>query len=182
MDGARTEQALGWQVFHPEPGREVLIHNGGTGGYRSALALEPAKGSAVVTLANSGAEPSTTDLAVHFLVGSPVAPTPPVPPAPPAVAARTEITLPPGELDKFVGRYDFGSGIVFAVTRDGDTLRAQREGAVTGPALPIFPETPTSFFWKAVDAQVRFTIDENGKVTGAELSQAGMTVPGKKVG
>src|SRR5690606_6132070 len=75
---SRDEQALGWLVLHPEPGREVLMYNGGTAGYRSALVLEPAKDRVVVALANSAAEPSTTDLAMHLLVGSTVAQTPTV--------------------------------------------------------------------------------------------------------
>ena len=177
----RLEQALGWQVVHPEPGRTVLMHNGGTGGYRSALALEPATGSAAVVLANSAAEPSATDLAVHVLVGSPVAPTPPVPPAPPPPTVRAEVTLPTAELERVVGRYDFGPGIVFDVVRDGAGLKAQRQGAATGPALPIFPEAPLEFFWKAVDAEIRFIADESGKVTGAEFSQGGQTLTGKRV-
>jgi hypothetical protein len=177
----RVEQALGWQVLHPEPGREVLMHNGGTGGYRSALVLEPAKGTAAVVLANSAAEPSATDLAVHVVVGSPVAPTPPVPPPPPAASARSEITLPAAELDRVVGRYDFGMGIVFEVVRDGDGLKAQRQGSATGPALPIFPEAPLTFFWKAVDAQIRFIADETGKITGAEFSENGQMLPGKRI-
>jgi CubicO group peptidase (beta-lactamase class C family) len=177
----RVEQALGWQVLHPEPGREVLMHNGGTGGYRSALVLEPAKGTAAVVLANSAAEPSATDLAVHVVVGSPIAPTPPVPPPPPAASARSEITLPAAELDRVVGRYDFGMGIVFEVVRDGDGLKAQRQGSATGPALPIFPEAPLTFFWKAVDAQIRFIADETGKVTGAEFSENGQMLPGKRI-
>ena len=167
----RTEQALGWIVVHPEPGREVLMHNGGTGGYRSALVIEPAMQTAVVALVNSAVEPSATDLAT----------TPPVPPPPAAPAAREEIALSPAEFDRVVGRYDFGSGVVFEVTREGDGLRAQRQGAVTGPVLPIFAEAPLSFFWRAVDAQVRFTTDESGKVTGAVFTQAGQTLTGKRV-
>jgi len=43
----RSEQALGWQVFHPEPGRDIVMHGGGTGGFRTHLALEPAKARAL---------------------------------------------------------------------------------------------------------------------------------------
>src|SRR5690606_21683506 len=178
----RTEQALGWMVVHPEPGRDVLMHNGGTGGYRSALVLEPAKDTAVVALANSAAEPSTTDLATHLLVGSPISPTPSVPPAPEASPERTEVTLPAAELDRVTGRFDFGSAVVFRVWRDGDTLRAQRQGAATGPVLPIFAEAPLHFFWKAVDAQVEFTTDASGAVTGAVFTQGGQSLTGRKIG
>lgn len=178
---ARSEQALGWQVVHPEAGREIVMHGGGTGGFRAHLALEPSTRRAVVALANSAAEPSAADLAIHVLVGSPVAPTPPVPPAPPPAAARTEVALPPAELDRVLGRYEFAPGVIFDVTRQGDTLRAKREGSAVGPLLEIFPEAPLSFFWKAVDAQVRFTTDESGKVTGAVFTQSGQSMTGKRL-
>lgn len=179
---ARAEQALGWQVIQPEPGREVIMHGGGTGGYRSHLVLEPATGRAVVAFANSAAEPSTTDLAMHLLLGSPVAPTPPSAEPPPAPAPRSEVKLPAEELDRVAGRYDFGPGVVFRVWRDGSTLLAQREGSETGPVLRIHPEAPLRFFWKAVDAQVTFTADEDGKVTGAVFTQDGQSLPGRRLG
>jgi serine-type D-Ala-D-Ala carboxypeptidase/endopeptidase len=165
-----SEQALGWQVFHPEPGREIVMHGGGTGGFRTHLALEPAKARAVVALANSAAEPSAADLAIHVLVGSPIAPTPPVPPAPPPPTARTEAALPVTELDRIVGRYDFGDGIL-AITRDGTRLNAARAGVQT---LQIFPEAPLQFFYKAIDAQLRFTADDSGKVTGVVFTMPGL--------
>lgn len=176
----RAEQALGWQVVHPEPGREVLMHNGGTGGYRSALVLEPSKGSAVVALANSAAEPSTTDLALHVLVGSPLAPTPPVPP-PPAAVERTEVTLPVAELDRVLGRFEFLPGVVFNVTREGNQVRAQRQGSAVGPVLPIFAEAPLKFFWRAVNGTVEFTTDASGTVTGAVATFDGQKLTGRKL-
>ena len=101
--------------------------------------------------------------------------------SPPAQVKRTAIDLAPAELDRVVGRYDFSAGVVFEVTREGDELRAQRQGTVTGPVLPIFAEAPLSFFWKAVDAQVRFITDESGKVTGATFTQSGQTLTGKRI-
>jgi D-alanyl-D-alanine-carboxypeptidase/D-alanyl-D-alanine-endopeptidase len=177
----RVKQGLGFQVVRPEPGRELVVHDGGTGGFRSTLALEPARHSAVVVLTNSAAEPSTNDLGSRILIGTPVKPTPPLVPPPPPRSVHNEVTLPAAELGQVVGRYDFGNGIVFAVHRDGDHLVAQREGAVTGPVLPIFAEAPLKFFWKAVDAQVAFTTDESGKVIGATFTQAGQSLAGKRL-
>jgi CubicO group peptidase (beta-lactamase class C family) len=180
--GTGYEQALGWQVGTLEPGaRKMLIHNGGTGGFRSVLALLPAQGRAVVVLANSAAEPSATDLGLHVLAGFPLVPTLPVPPAPPPPVARTEITLPAAELDRFDGRYDLGGGIEFVFTRDGDRLLAQRQGGITGPVLQVFPEAPLAFFYKALDAQFVFTADADGKVTGVEFIQGPVKAPGKRV-
>ncbi len=152
------------------------------GGFQTILALEPAKGRAVVALSNSQAQPGPGDIALHILIGLPVAPTPAVPSAPPPRTSHIEITLPAEALDKVVGRYqmDFaGVPGVVAITRDGATLRAQRADVPGAPALPIYPEAPLAFFWKAVDAQIRFTTDASGVVTGAMLSQGGATFTGK---
>jgi D-alanyl-D-alanine-carboxypeptidase/D-alanyl-D-alanine-endopeptidase len=178
---ARIQQALGWVVMHPEPGRELLLHDGGTGGFRSVLALEPAKGRAAVVLINSAGEPAAADLGLHIVVGMPVESTPPVPPAPPPPVKRTEISLPADELDKFVGRYDFGPGFVIAVRREGGILGVVREDFAGAHALQIFPEAPLAFFWKALDAQIRFTTDVSGAVTGAELTQSGQSFTGKRI-
>lgn len=160
-----------------------MSHGGQTGGYQTVLMLEPSTSRAVVALSNSQAQPAPDDIALHILVGTRVAPTPPVPPAPPPPVVHTEIALPVGELDKFVGRYwmDFaGTPGVVAIARDGATLRARRADIPGAPALPIYPEAPLAFFWKAVDAQIRFIADASGVVTGAELSQGGATFAGKR--
>jgi hypothetical protein len=141
----RFEQALGW-VVRRLPGRELLMHDGRSHGFSSILIVEPAKGRAVVALANSAAEPGPVDLAFNIVGGQPVQPTPAVPPAPPPFVPRTEISLSVAELDKVGGRYDFG-GFVVAITRDGGYLYAQtqREGVPGAPRLQIVPEEPLAF-------------------------------------
>jgi CubicO group peptidase (beta-lactamase class C family) len=176
-----VDQALGWEVMRLPPDRELLAHGGQTGGFQTMLMLEPAKRRAVVALSNSQAAPGPDDIALHILTGLPVAPTPPVPPVPPPPTKHTEISLPAAELDKFVGRYDFGNGFTIAVTRDGATLRVLREGIPGAQAAPVYPEAPLAFFWKVVDAQIRFTADASGAVTGTELKQGGATFTGKRV-
>lgn len=178
----RFEQALGWLVRRL-PGRELLMHNGQSLGFSSVLILEPAMGRAVATLVNSAAEPGPEDLAFNIVGGQRVEPTPPVPPAPPPFAPRTEISLPVDELDKIVGRYEFDSGVMLTITRDGGYLyaQAQREGAPAGPRLQIVPEAPLAFFWKAMDAQIRFTTDASGMVTGAIGAQEGRPMVGRRV-
>ena len=47
-----------------------------------------------------------------------------------------------------------------SVTKEGDQLFAQLTGQ---PRFEIFPATETKFFWKVVDANVEFLLDENGK-------------------
>jgi CubicO group peptidase (beta-lactamase class C family) len=176
--GAAVQQALGWEVMHPRPDRELLVHDGETGGYQTILILEPSKARAVVALSNSQAAPGPSDLALHVLMGLPVDTTPPVPPPP---ATHTEIALPAADLEKFVGRYNLGPSFNIAVTRRDGTLYVLREEAPGGQPLPVYPEAPLAFFWKALDATIRFTADANGAVTGVEIKQGAATFTGKRV-
>jgi CubicO group peptidase (beta-lactamase class C family) len=175
-DNPRLEQALGWMFRRAPGGGEILMHDGETWGYRAMLALQPSAGRAVVGLANSRADPPPADLALHILAGAPVQPTAPLP------TVHTEIALPAEALEKFVGRYDFGPGFTVAVTRDGRSLYALRESIAGASPLQIFPEAPLAFFWKTMDAQVRFFADAGGAVTGAEISQSGRTFFGRRIG
>jgi CubicO group peptidase (beta-lactamase class C family) len=173
----QAEQALGWQVVHPAPGRELLAHGGGTGGYRSQLVIDPANGRAVIALTNAAAEPSVGDIAMRVLLGSPIGPTPPVMPPPPAAETRTEVQLPASELDRVVGRYEI-AGRVFTFTREGDHLWAEPDGL---PRARAYAEAPLQFFWRGIDVQIRFTTDESGAVTGGVFTQAGQQVPVRKL-
>jgi CubicO group peptidase (beta-lactamase class C family) len=74
---------LAWLIARPAEGREILFHNGGTGGFRSAMALEPAARRGVVVLTNAAVEPASDDLAMHLLLGTPLAPAIPPPPESP---------------------------------------------------------------------------------------------------
>jgi hypothetical protein len=106
---------------------------------------------------------------------------PAVPSAPLPPAQHTEISLPAERVEKFVGRYDFGSSIIIAITRERAALRAQREGIAGAPAMQIFPDAPLACFWTAADAQIEFTTDANGAVIGAELSQSSQLLTGKRI-
>ena len=48
------------------------------------------------------------------------------------------------------------------------------------PPFQIFPESPLAFFWRVVDAQIRF-VEQDGAVTGAVFSQGGQTAEIAKV-
>jgi hypothetical protein len=170
----RLDIALGWMITRPS---EMLFHGGGTGGFRTAMALDRVKRRGVVVLTNSAVEPSADDLAIHMMIGTPVATAGKVPPPPPPPRVHGEIKLPPAQLDKVVGTYEILPTLQLKVWRDGDGLMAQMSGA---PPFPIFAEAPLAFFWKVVNADVRF-IEEDGKVTGAHFTQDGREASAKKL-
>lgn len=174
-----SEIGLAWIISKPAVGRQILFHNGGTGGFRTAMVLEPGKRRGIVVLTNAAIERAPDDIAMQLLLGAPTQPAAPVPPTPPP-STHAEVTLPPDELDRVEGRYDFTPTLALTVKRDGDGagLKAQMSGQA---ALPIFPEAPLSFFWRAVNAQARFTVGPDGKVAGVVLTQGGQQLNGKRV-
>ena len=82
------------------------------------------------------------------------------------------------EFDKFNGEYELVPGFVLTVRREGDKLMTQATGQ---QAFQVFPESKTKFFLKVVDAQIEFTMDDAGAVTGLTLYQAGRVMPAKKI-
>ena len=93
--------------------------------------------------------------------------------------ARQAIALDPALADRYAGRYAIAPGFVLTIRRDGSRLLAQAGGQE--PA-EILPETPTSFFFRDVEAQLEFALDAQGTVTGLTLCQAGRDLPACKLG
>jgi len=172
--GPRAETGLGWVIL-PAPAGAVMLHDGGTGGFRTAMAFEPGKRRAVILLTNAAVEPSATDLALHLLIGTAPAPVRPVPPAPDA--GRTAIALPAEQLDRLVGRYVFSPALTVEISRDGARLIAQ---ATNAPRLPIHAQTPLDFFWRDIDAQIRFVPGADGRIASVVLRQDGQELTGQR--
>jgi hypothetical protein len=120
-----------------------------------------------------------TDLAEHYsqlsvymrLLGM-------VPPSALPPRRRAAIDLPATALSPYVGVYELTPGTEFAVTmRDGALYIRSSNG---GGALHLWPESRTDFFVNEVDAQVSFTRDAGGAVTGLVLQQYGRDRPARK--
>ena len=154
------EIGLGW-ILRTEHDRTILWHNGGTGGYRSFVGFDPVSGSGVVVLSNTTF--SVDDLGFHLLDRRFDLSTPP--------PQRTEIELDPGIYDEYAGRYQVAKGTIATVTRENDQIFIQLTGQ---PRLEIFPESQSSFFLRAVEAQISFGRDEGGTVDHMVLHQNGL--------
>jgi D-alanyl-D-alanine-carboxypeptidase/D-alanyl-D-alanine-endopeptidase len=162
------EIALGWHIFAGK-GKEIIWHNGGTGGYRTFIGYDPKARTGVVVLSNAGTLAGPDDIGRHLLdpetpllaQNSPLV-TPP--------KTHTEVTVDPKLFDGYVGRYQFAPAVFLTVTRDGGHLFVQLTGQ---PALEVFPESEKDYFLKVVDAQVTFETNSQGKATAVVLHQLG---------
>jgi hypothetical protein len=83
-------------------------------------------------------------------------------------AQHKETTLPPSTLARYVGTYQMPSNAELSITLDGNQLNAQLTGQ---PAVPIFAESETLFFYKVVEATLEFQKDASGTVTAVRLRQ-----------
>ncbi|MGB8634935.1 MAG: serine hydrolase [Rhodanobacteraceae bacterium] len=87
-----------------------------------------------------------------------------------AEPSQKEVKLQPAVLAEYVGRYTLAPGVAFTVTLHGDQLMVQLTGQ---QAFPVFASSRDHFFYRVVDAQLRFQRDKSGKVDALILHQAG---------
>lgn len=96
----------------------------------------------------------------------------------PLPAARQAVKLDPKLYDRLTGDYELTPGFIITLVRRGDGLFSQATGQ---PEVELFPESETRFFLKVVDAQIDFTVDASGRVTGLVLHQGGQDLPARKI-
>ena len=120
-----------------------------------------------------------TDLAEHYaqiavymrLLGM-------IPPSALPPKQRIAIELPVSALSPYVGLYELGRGVQFDISmRDGALFITPR----TGGAVRLWPSSNSDYFVKEVDAEITFTRDASGAVTGFVLHQYGHDRPAKKI-
>lgn len=159
---------LAWQL---DPKQRLFWHNGQTGGFHSFVAFQTDRKVGVVVLSNTTSkliDPLGNQL-LRLLLGLPAQ----------HLKVRMPIRLDPATLDQYVGKYPMFPGFEIVVFREGERLLAQ---ATNQPALGIYPESETEFFYRAVDARITFTKDKAGNVTKLVLHQNGLALPAWKGG
>lgn len=163
------EIALGWHI-QKKYDREIVWHNGGTGGYHSFVGFDPKSRTGVVVLSNSAND--IDDIGRHvmdarFELAKMEAP-----------REHKEVAVDPKLFDGLIGKYQLAPGFVIDVTRAEDKLYIQATGQ---GKIQVFPESETEYFLKVVDAQVTFVKDENGKFSKLILHQMGRDMPAPRV-
>jgi len=159
MDGVKI--ALAWHV-ESRQGEEIVWHNGMTGGYASFVAFTADRKRGVVVLTNVSRDAGE----IGFSALLPEAPMP------------KEISLATDALSDYVGRYRLAPEVELSMRVADGALLAR----VTGqPEIPIFASAKDEFFYKAVDAQLSFHRDTQGKVDSVTLHQNGRNMPAPRV-
>jgi serine-type D-Ala-D-Ala carboxypeptidase/endopeptidase len=160
------EIALGWHIATADD-KEIVWHNGGTGGYRSFIGFDPKSRVGVVALSSASTPEGVDDIGRHLLDAKFQ-----------MMRPHTEVKIDPKIFDGYVGTYQLKPDFLFRVSRDGDHFITQATGQ---GQVEIFPESEKEFFAKVVDAQITFVTDDKGHATALILHQNGMNVRAERV-
>jgi serine-type D-Ala-D-Ala carboxypeptidase/endopeptidase len=163
---------LGWHFARDGITR---AHSGMTGGYHTYLAIVPSRGIGVVVVSNTATERISVfgDLVTRAAFGLEVEPLPPRKPQ----SEHKTMAVDAAILARYVGVYPLFAGLDLTVSLDKGQLMVQATGQ---PKLPVFAESPTRFFYKAVDAQITFVLNKDGKVEKLVLHQNGKDLEGMR--
>jgi CubicO group peptidase (beta-lactamase class C family) len=160
-----VEIAMAWHIFSEFP-PDLYWHNGGTAGYRSFAGMDVTGKKAVVVLCNTALD--IDDIGKHVLNAKYPAP---------MLEQLPEIRLDPKILSEYEGNYQLAPTFAIKFTARDGHLYTQATGQ---PEFEVFASKKDEFFLKVVEAQVSFTRDAEGKVTGMVLHQNGRDVPGTR--
>ncbi len=152
-------------------GHKVIEHGGAIQGFNTDLAYYPDDKLTVVVLGNvNGAAPEQIATKLAALIHGEDVKLP---------SERKEITLDPQTLHRYVGAYRMASGADMVITLENNQLLSR---LATQQAFPIFPESPTMFFLKVVDAELEFTRnDDRGRPAQLILHQNGRDMPANRL-
>lgn len=165
----KSNYAYGWlvpRIFN----RQAHMHGGGIYGFSTNILRFPEEGLVSIALSNNSSAAAARigrDLAAIFLGEKFEMP-----------KVRTAITLPADTLDRYTGKFAMAPSVLMTITREGSQMYTQLTGQ---GKIEIFPESPTVFFPRVVDATISFAFGADGKAASITLHQGGRDMPAKRV-
>jgi CubicO group peptidase (beta-lactamase class C family) len=148
-------------IIRTETGHKLIEHEGGVQGFNTQMTYYPEDKLTVIVLANLNG-PAHEEIArklAQIVHGEKVVLT----------SERKEVALSPQILATYIGTYHLASvNHDLVVSLEDGHLHLKSEGNYN---RAMFSESESSFFLKEVDAQVDFTKDTAGHVTGLILHQ-----------
>lgn len=131
--------AMHWMIA-PLAGRQVLMHEGGTGGFSSLVGFDPARGRGVVVLSDTAltALGGLGNLGAHLLDASVL------------LGKPRRVATPPAELvDGLVGSWRLENGLQVELARKGDTMTLHPAGQ---PVFELGYDDAGDFYPQQFDA------------------------------
>ncbi|MEO6330708.1 MAG: serine hydrolase [Ginsengibacter sp.] len=151
-------------------GQDIISHGGGLHGFVTQLSYYPEEKLSVVMFSNTSEPEVNFDankIAEPFLWDKMEKQT-----------SYSETSFKPKNLQVYTGRYDLSGFAVVTISAENDKLYSQTSGQAK---YEIFPMSEDQFFWKVVEAKIKFFKDEKGEISHATLFQNGQEINAKKL-
>jgi serine-type D-Ala-D-Ala carboxypeptidase/endopeptidase len=165
-DGNGIYAAAGWfiETAHND---ELVVKDGGTGGYSSLIGYSARTTIAAVLLSNTGylAPPFIANWGTTGALGRHL-----VNPNFPLPALHREVPIDPTKLTAYAGCYPLKPQFVLTVTPRDGRLMVQATGQ---NEYEVYPESGTRFFYRVVNAQITFELAPDGTSSALVLHQNG---------
>jgi hypothetical protein len=151
-------------------GQDIIEHGGGLHGFITQLSYYPKQKLSIVMFSNSmnpEVNFNPNKIAEAYLWNEMD-----------KQASYTVVSVKSENLKLYTGRYDFMNSAVMQITTEENKLYAQLTGQ---PKFEIFPSSENEFFWKVVEARVKFVKNEKGEIGHAVFTQNGQEINIKKL-
>jgi uncharacterized protein (TIGR03435 family) len=158
----RADYGFAWSISKVN-GHKLIQHGGAWQGFTCVIQRYVDDNLTIVVLTNlAGANPPRFAVKIAGLINPALVPPPP--------KVHKEVTVDPKLLGGYVGKFQLAPDFIITVTEEAGHLFAQ---ATNQPKFPLFAEGERDFFLKAVDAQITFVTDPQGRATELVLHQDG---------
>jgi len=162
---SKMTYGYGWGIGELR-GKQVIAHSGGLHGFISNLIRIPDENLTVLALTNTTPTMESLDPQALCNVFSEYALWRKLAPQKSYATKAVDVT----KLEDYVGRYDYGNSMVLNVSVEENKLFAQMSGQ---PKFELFADNEDAFFWKVVEANIKFIRNDAGEVTQAIHFQGG---------
>jgi CubicO group peptidase (beta-lactamase class C family) len=168
------DYGYGWAFWNIRDIR-FIGHGGGLNGFLSQLSRQPEEKLTVMVLTNctpaqEGKTPDQIANAIaEYMLWQKMGQ---------QLSYVTDTTFSKKDLKKYEGHYDYGNAAVLTVTAEEDALYAQMTGQAR---FEIFPKGNDEFYWKVVEARIKFLKNNAGEITDAIHYQGGRELNVKKL-
>jgi CubicO group peptidase (beta-lactamase class C family) len=167
-NGKKSNYGFGWLVENNKVLGKIVNHTGSWPGYATFIERNLDSNKTIIVLQNNERSTFSVKQIRDAIYDLPKKNT----------VKENEVSISKDIIKKYLGEYELAPQVVIKIFWDNDVLKTQLTGQ---KAFPIFAKSETVFFLKAVEAQLAFVKDKEGKVTNLILLQNGNSTEAIKI-